>query len=199
MQQFFTINQLQTRLLQLLQHGSALERAFAAEVQASWQQLPLQELSDIPRWNLYVPRLHPMDICLSNRRVHLMPLQLIAVWQRMQQQAEAQGVHMYILSAYRSIVRQHGIVMRKLAAGMPIGQILAVNALPGCSEHHSGLALDIGTQAQSDLEENFAASEAFAWLQANAAGFGFVMSFPENNPQGYIYEPWHWYWQQNSH
>jgi len=40
----------------------------------------------------------------------------------------------------------------------------------------------------------FGETDAFAWLKANAARFGFVMSFPLNNPWGFIYEPWHWCW-----
>jgi D-alanyl-D-alanine carboxypeptidase len=29
-------------------------------------------------------------------------------------------------------------------------------------------------------------------LQAEAAGFGFAMTYPRDNPWGIIYEPWHW-------
>ena len=32
---------------------------------------------------------------------------------------------------------------------------------------------------------------AYQWLLANAYKYGFVLSYPANNPY-YIYEPWHW-------
>ncbi|MFN9165469.1 MAG: D-alanyl-D-alanine carboxypeptidase family protein, partial [Pseudanabaena sp.] len=38
----------------------------------------------------------------------------------------------------------------------------------------------------------FEKTPAFQWLQNNAAKYGFEMSFPPNNPQGVMYEPWHW-------
>ncbi|MNW15580.1 D-alanyl-D-alanine carboxypeptidase [compost metagenome] len=46
------------------------------------------------------------------------------------------------------------------------------------------------------LEEVFEQTPAFAWLQANADRFGFVLSFPRGNACGYLYEPWHWCYQQ---
>jgi len=195
MQQLYTISQLQLQLEELSSRGSALEQAFARDVQACWQQLPLQQIEDQARWNLHLPSQLPFAICLSNQRVHLLSAKLIAVWQQLQSQAAADGVELYIISAFRGIKRQHGIIMRKMASGLPLQQILSVNALPGCSEHHSGLALDLGTQAESDLEESFAESEAYGWLQQHAATYGFSLSFPQHNPQGYIYEPWHWCWQ----
>ena len=67
-----------------------------------------------------------------------------------------------------------------------------VNAAPGFSEHHSGLALDIGTQDEPPAEESFERTAAFAWLRDHAGEHGFVMSYPRDNPHGIVYEPWHW-------
>jgi D-alanyl-D-alanine carboxypeptidase len=36
-------------------------------------------------------------------------------------------------------------------------------------------------------------------LQNNAAQYSFELSFPENNPQGINYEPWHWRFVGDSH
>ena len=63
---------------------------------------------------------------------------------------------------------------------------------PGFSEHHGGCALDIGTPDEPPAEASFEATPAFAWLQANADGHGFAMSYPRGNPHGIVYEPWHW-------
>ena len=34
--------------------------------------------------------------------------------------------------------------------------------------------------------------DAFRWLTANAARYGFTMTYRQGNAEGYLYEPWHW-------
>lgn len=116
-------------------------------------------------------------------------------WEAMRAQARADGVELIPLSGFRSIERQAEIIRGKLALGEPIEQILSTMAAPGYSEHHSGRAVDIGTPEVPPLEEAFATTAAFNWLSAHAASFGFRLSYPKNNRQGFIYEPWHWCWQ----
>ncbi len=113
-------------------------------------------------------------------------------WQRMQLAAANAGVAMDAISGYRSHDYQLGIFERKFARGLDLAQILAVNAAPGYSEHHGGEALDIGAPGEAPAEEHFEDSAAFAWLQANAADFGYTLSYPRDNPHGIVYEPWHW-------
>ncbi|MDC7700620.1 M15 family metallopeptidase [Vogesella indigofera] len=119
-------------------------------------------------------------------------------WQAMRDAAAADGVTLQLVSAYRSIARQHEIVAAKLARGQSLDAILQVSAAPGFSEHHTGRAVDIGTPDSPVLEEVFEQTPAFAWLQANAGRFGFVMSFPRGNACGYLYEPWHWCYRQET-
>ena len=99
------------------------------------------------------------------------------------------------ISGYRSHDYQLGIFERKLARGLSVEEILTVNAAPGYSEHHSGRALDIGAPDEPPAEESFEHTRAFAWLRDNAGGYGFVMSYPRDNPHGIVYEPWHWRYQ----
>ncbi len=113
-------------------------------------------------------------------------------WLHMRDAAQRDGVLLESISGYRSHDYQLGIFERKLARGLSVDDIIAVNAAPGFSEHHSGLALDIGTPDEPPAEESFEATPAFAWLQAHAGGHGFVMSYPRDNPHGIVYEPWHW-------
>ena len=42
------------------------------------------------------------------------------------------------------------------------------------------------------LEEVFDQTAAFEWLVNHARDFGFSMSYPRDNPQRFLYEPWHW-------
>ncbi|MBN8502122.1 MAG: D-alanyl-D-alanine carboxypeptidase family protein, partial [Sphingomonadales bacterium] len=115
-------------------------------------------------------------------------------WKMMKQAAATEGIEVFIISAHRSIERQAAIVRRKLDAGEALTSILQVCAPPGYSEHHSGRAVDIGTPEAQSLTVDFESTPAFAWLMANASGYGFRLSYPISNPQGYIYEPWHWCW-----
>jgi D-alanyl-D-alanine carboxypeptidase len=113
-------------------------------------------------------------------------------WFRMVGEADRDGVKLLIVSGFRSFEYQAGLIRKKLEAGQRIADILTVNAAPGYSQHHTGTAIDIATPGSRPLTEEFEATEAFAWLGDRAADFGFGLSYPRNNPDGFIYEPWHW-------
>ena len=113
-------------------------------------------------------------------------------WLAMSEAAAVDGIELILVSSFRSIVRQEEILLGKLAKGMTLEQVLEYSAYPGFSEHHSGNAIDIGTNGARHLEEEFEFTAAFAWLCEHAARFGFAMTYPRNNPHGIAYEPWHW-------
>ena len=113
-------------------------------------------------------------------------------WTDMQAAAAGDGVILIIVSGFRSIDYQARLIRKKINAGQSITDILQVNAAPGHSEHHTGLAVDIATPGSRPLTEEFEDSEAFRWLGVNASRFGFSMSYPRDNPWGIVYEPWHW-------
>ena len=80
------------------------------------------------------------------------------------------------------------------------------SALPGTSEHHTGLCVDLITTEMTNLwnygsetpsnpyDKGFAETSAFTWLKANAHKYGFVLRYPENKTgiTGYSYESWHY-------
>jgi D-alanyl-D-alanine carboxypeptidase len=119
-------------------------------------------------------------------------------WQRLKRAAANDGVEVFIVSAFRSVERQAEIVRAKLAAGLSIEDILSVSALPGYSEHHTGLAIDLSTPGVPPLETQFEQTAAFGWLSAEATRFGFCLSYPPDNALGYQYEPWHWCFRDQS-
>jgi D-alanyl-D-alanine carboxypeptidase len=116
-------------------------------------------------------------------------------WHEMVRAAAGDGIEVQLVSAYRSVAYQEGIVRGKLEQGRAIGEILCVSAAPGFSEHHSGRAVDVTTPGYPVLEEVFEDSDAFTWLSHRAAAFGFQLSYPRDNPHGVAYEPWHWAWR----
>ena len=138
----------------------------------------------------------PNVLSYAGRDRYARPLWLTAAaaraWRRMRSAALDDDIALQAISGYRSHDYQLGIFRRKLARGLTVAEILAVNAAPGYSEHHSGNALDIGTPGELPAEESFEHTPAFAWLASHAGDFGFSMSYPRDNPHGIVYEPWHW-------
>ena len=117
-------------------------------------------------------------------------------WQAMVEAAAADAVILMIVSGFRSVDYQAQLIRKKINAGQAIEAILKVNAAPGYSEHHGGQAVDIATPGSRPLTEEFEATKAFQWLGENAGRFGFSMTYPRDNPWGFIYEPWHWSMKQ---
>jgi len=113
-------------------------------------------------------------------------------WRSLVAAAEADGVVLLIVSGYRSVDYQAALIRKKIDAGQKLREILAVNAAPGFSEHHTGQAVDIATPGSRPLTEEFETTAAFDWLLRRAARFGFTMTYPRDNPWGIAYEPWHW-------
>ena len=118
-----------------------------------------------------------------------------AAWKKMRVAASADGVTLLPLSGYRSVARQTRIIRKKLRGGSAISDILRLVAAPGCSEHHTGRAIDVGSPAHQQLDEDFAKTAEFRWLKKRAARFGFCLSYPRKNRHGIGYEPWHWCWR----
>lgn len=96
------------------------------------------------------------------------------------------------LSCFRSAKYQREVFCRKVADGFAVRAL--ASAPPGYSEHATGYALDFGDRnnPQCNLSECFATTPVGEWLSANAGQYGFVLSFPNGNGQGVMYEPWHW-------
>src|SRR5690606_3455655 len=113
-------------------------------------------------------------------------------WRQMKQDAAADGVELLLVSGFRSVSYQVELFRKKLASGLDIDSILRVNAAPGYSQHHTGKAVDIATPGSRPLTEEFEDSEAFFWLEHNAARFGFRMPYGRGNAFGFAFEPWHW-------
>lgn len=127
---------------------------------------------------------------------HMLVAGAAKAWQGMKQAALSDGVVLEIVSAFRTLEDQAAIIRDKLARRMPMERILMLSAPPGYSEHHTGCALDINTPGCVPREEPFEDTAAFAWLTEHAGRYGFHLSYPRGNTVGFIYEPWHWCWQQ---
>jgi D-alanyl-D-alanine carboxypeptidase len=109
--------------------------------------------------------------------------------------ARSQGVIIVPISGFRSVSDQDTVFFSiKAQRNQDLEQRAKVSAPPGYSEHHTGYAVDIGDGKlpATNLKQIFENSQAFKWMDKNAARYQFELSFPKNNRQGVSYEPWHW-------
>ena len=116
----------------------------------------------------------------------------------MMDDARADGIDIGIISAWRSYNTQKILFDDKVKRLMSSGyskeaaekEAATCIALPGTSEHHTGLAVDFNVTSQS-----FENTKTFKWLKENAENYGFIMRYPSDKMDitgGIIYEPWHW-------
>ena len=107
--------------------------------------------------------------------------------------ARESGYTLKLVSAYRSYSRQKQIYnnnVRKKGAE----KADMVSAIPGSSEHQTGLAIDVSCSAVGcTLEESFGNTAEGKWLAKNCYKYGFIIRYPKNKTDitGYSYEPWH--------
>lgn len=107
-----------------------------------------------------------------------------------------------VLSGYRSLELQTKNYNKKVNSYLKKGysqeeaERLAaqVVAVPGTSEHHSGLAVDIIDTRLWALEEEQADLPAQQWLMEHSWEYGFILRYPADKTDvtGIIYEPWHY-------
>ena len=119
----------------------------------------------------------------------------------MMRSAAADGVDLRLLSGFRSLALQESIFFDVASERNQTAEERAqVSAPPGYSEHSTGYAVDLGDGRfpETNLSQSFQDTEAFRWLQDHAARYHFVLSFPEGNKQGVMYEPWHWRYEGNA-
>lgn len=107
--------------------------------------------------------------------------------------AKNEGVTLLGVSAYRSYQTQKALFERYVAID-GYEKARTYSAVPGTSEHQTGLAIDVtGGNGKCPAEDCFAGTKEAAWLEQNAAKYGFIIRYPKGKDAitGYKYEPWH--------
>ncbi|MDP4098550.1 M15 family metallopeptidase [Paenibacillus sp. P96] len=107
--------------------------------------------------------------------------------------AKKDGIKLRAVSGYRSYARQKTIYNNNVKTkGLEYAS--RVSAVPGMSEHQTGLAIDVSSPSVGNaLEESFGSSKEGKWLAKHAPEYGFVIRYPKGQEAitGYVYEPWH--------
>ncbi len=106
--------------------------------------------------------------------------------------AAAAGVPLSMTSSYRSYANQVVTYNNWVKVNGSTAAADTVSARPGYSEHQTGLAMDLS--AGNCSLECFRGSAQYAWMQANAATYGFIERYPAGleGVTGYSPEAWHY-------
>ena len=122
--------------------------------------------------------------------------------QRMMDDCRAAGLEPVICSSYRTLETQQRLYENKIRRLMNEGlsreeataQAGTVVAVPGTSEHQTGLALDIVDASYQVLDTAQESTAVQQWLMANSWEYGFILRYPgeKSDLTGIIYEPWHY-------
>ena len=122
---------------------------------------------------------------------------VVEAFNNMCKAAQNDGITLISVSAYRSYSYQNNLFNKRVTRCMNEGldreaatkKAASIVAVPGTSEHHLGLAVDINS-----VETSFENTAAFRWLQQNAENYGFIMRYAEDKQDitKIIYEPWHY-------
>lgn len=112
-------------------------------------------------------------------------------YKKMQNDAEKEGLSMYITSPYRSYDTQYKLYNYYLSIDSQ-EVVDTYSARPGNSEHQLGLAVDILSPGYDF--GNFYQTKEAEWLKENAYKYGFIFRYPEDKVDitGYKFEPWHY-------
>lgn len=97
------------------------------------------------------------------------------------------------VSAYRSYERQKQIYNNNVKS-RGTKQTDKVSAVPGSSEHQTGLSIDVSSDSVGcAIDATFGKSAEGKWLKKNCYKYGFIIRYPKNKTKitGYSYEPWH--------
>lgn len=106
------------------------------------------------------------------------------------------GIHAFVSSGHRTNSYQHKLLDEKIDAYKSEGygsvkSFIAARcwvALPGHSEHHLGIAVDINNKSTTTSQE------VYKWLSNNAYKYGFIKRYPGDKIEitNIHSEPWHY-------
>lgn len=139
-------------------------------------------------------------IQLSNG--HQVDKRIYADLQKMMDDAGSQGLSPIICSSYRTNEFQVQLFNQEVNTYLKEGlsredakkKAAQWVAIPGTSEHQTGLTLDIVAESYQILDKNQENTPEQKWLMENSYKYGFILRYPQNKTEitGINYEPWHY-------
>lgn len=194
------------------QPGSAAADETAGETTAETQPVPATQAADPPSKDdpllLLVSRAQPLaeDYAPELTQLHDWPYFVAtAAYEPLKQMlaaGRAEGLSFTVASAYRSTDSQRQLfdedVEARVSEGMTEDEAREETARwtmpPGCSEHETGLAVDIVATDNQRLDDTQEQTPETIWLHENCWRFGFILRYPagKEDVTGIDYESWHY-------
>ncbi|MCD8358213.1 MAG: D-alanyl-D-alanine carboxypeptidase family protein [Oscillospiraceae bacterium] len=106
--------------------------------------------------------------------------------------ARAEGLSVYLSSGYRDYATQSYLYERKVSE-YGAERAASIVAVPGTSEHQTGLACDITDQYYALKTTALEETALYQWMSQHCQEYGFIVRYPSGKEDitGIIYEPWH--------
>lgn len=129
-------------------------------------------------------------VSVQGQRIRKVPA---AALKRMMSASARAGLRLGTTSGYRSYASQKALYNRYVRS---YGKSYAARyaALPGRSEHQTGLAMDLkAVNSRGRVVSPFGSTRQASWVAKNAWKYGFIVRYPSGaqSTTGYAYEPWH--------
>ena len=115
---------------------------------------------------------------------------------RLKEALKNENIEIEIDSAYRKVEDQERI-FNDFKEKYGIDYVNRYVAIPGYSEHHTGLVIDICLKVNDkyiyDNDEMMKQEEVFNKIHKKLMNYGFILRYPKGKEYitGYNYEPWH--------
>jgi len=193
-----------------VQETSRIEPAEAVSVQtaASAPEGSAAESAEETDWRLLL--VNPWNVLPENYTVELKRLPNgLTVDARIYEDLSAMlagcreaGLHPVVCSAYRPYATQQRLHTNKIYRLMAVGYSREAAekeagrwvAVPGTSEHQTGMALDIVSYSYQNLTQKQEETAEQKWLMEHCWEYGFILRYPADKCEitGIGYEPWHY-------
>ncbi len=148
----------------------------------------------------YKPKLYIVDDNENNFHNYIDPnlkpelaLEIKAYVDKLLNDAWKSGMFIIVDSGYRSYEYQEQVL--KSLIEKKGEEAYRLVALPGSSEHQTGLAMDIAYLKNGIYSDDVKDSDKeVEWMKKNSYKYGFILRYPKGKEEitGYDYEPWHY-------
>lgn len=175
-------------------HGRKPGLSYASQSDSGWQLILANPWNTLPE-NFTVET-------KSFRNGHSVDRRIFDDLDMMLEAAKMDGLSPIICSSYRTLEKQKSLFENKIGRYLSNGlsdQEAAIEAakwvaVPGTSEHQTGLAVDIVAESYQLLDKEQENTPEQKWLMQNSYKYGFILRYPETKSDitGIGYEPWHY-------
>lgn len=175
-------------------HGRKPGLSYASQSDSDWQLILANPWNTLPDSFTVETK--------SFRNGHSVDRRIFDDLDMMLEAAKMDGLSPIICSSYRTLEKQKSLFENKIGRYLSNGlsdQEAAIEAakwvaVPGTSEHQTGLAVDIVAKSYQILDKEQENTPEQKWLMQNSYKYGFILRYPDTKSDitGIGYEPWHY-------